>query len=244
MPETSPLVEIRRSARRRRTVSAYRDGDKIVVLMPARMTKADEQRLVAELVGKITSREAAQATKGPRASDRALQRRSAELSELYLDGRARPSSVRWVTNMDRRWGSCTPVDGSIRLSHRLQSMPSWVIDYVLVHELSHLLESGHGPSFWAWVNRYSRTERARGYLEGVAMAAQLPGLSFCDESSDPSEPSASPAPSAAAEPSSSAEASEARELSGPPEPSELFDISDWPAANSSRPDSSSSGLVP
>jgi predicted metal-dependent hydrolase len=150
------------------------------------MAKADEQRLVAELVGKITSREAAQATKGPRASDRALLRRSVELSELYLDGHAHPSSVRWVTNMDRRWGSCTPVDGSIRLSHRLQPMPSWVIDYVLVHELSHLLESGHGPRFWAWVGRYPRTERARGYLEGVAMAAQLPGLSSCEESDEPS----------------------------------------------------------
>jgi hypothetical protein len=173
-------------------VSAYRDGDKIVVLMPARMTKADEQRLVAELVGKITSREAAQAIKGPRASDRALLRRSVELSELYLDGQASPASVRWVTNMDRRWGSCTPVDGSIRLSHRLQPMPSWVIDYVLVHELSHLLESGHGARFWSWVDRYPRTERARGYLEGVAMAAQLPGLSFCDELPEPSEPSPEP----------------------------------------------------
>ena len=59
-------------------------------------------------------------------------------------------------------------------------MPNWVIDYVLVHELTHLLVPGHGPDFWAWVNRYPRTERARGFLEGVALAGQLPGLSSCE----------------------------------------------------------------
>jgi predicted metal-dependent hydrolase len=52
-------------------------------------------------------------------------------------------------------------------------MPSWVVDYVLVHELAHLLVAGHGPRFWAHVENYPRSERARGYLEGVAAAAGL-----------------------------------------------------------------------
>lgn len=172
----SPEIEVRRSARRRRTVAAYRDGEKIVILMPARTPKAEEERLVAEMVGRITRREAKLSRSGPRASDRALVTRASQLSIDHLDGLARPTSVRWVTNMNRRWGSCTTTDGSIRLSHRLQAMPSWVIDYVLVHELSHLLQAGHGPEFWAWVNKYPRTERARGYLEGIATAVQLPGF--------------------------------------------------------------------
>jgi predicted metal-dependent hydrolase len=183
MVDPSPLVEVRRSARRRRTVSAYRDGDKIVVLMPARITRSEEQRLVAEMVDRVTRREASYATSGARSSDGALLRRASELSGSHLDGRARPVSVRWVSNMNSRWGSCTTTDRTIRLSHRLQAMPSWVIDYVLMHELAHLLEAGHGPGFWQWVNRYPRTERARGYLEGVAMATQLPGVS----SGEPSE---------------------------------------------------------
>ena len=76
--------------------------------------------------------------------------------------------------MRTRWASCTPAEGTIRLSRRLLDMPTWVQDYVLVHELAHLLEPGHGPSFWRLVERYPRTERARGYLDGVSAAANLP----------------------------------------------------------------------
>jgi len=195
-------IEVRRSARRKRTVSAYRDGDKIVVLMPARLSKAQEQRLTAEMVERLRGREANRARGGARSSDAVLLARGRELARDYLDGRAEPASVRWVTNMNHRWGSCTTTDGTIRLSHRLRSMPSWVIDYVLVHELTHLLVPGHGPDFWAWVDRYPRTERARGFLEGVAVAAQLPELSSgsCDGCSD--EPAASPGSGAGASPSS------------------------------------------
>lgn len=180
MVDPSPPVEVRRSARRRRTVSAYRDGAKIIILMPARTSKAQEQRLVAEMVERVTRREARMAHDGPRVSDAYLLARARQLSQSYLDGRPEPVSVRWVRNMNRRWGSCTIGDRTIRLSHRLQSMPSWVIDYVLVHELCHLLEPGHDRAFWNWAQRYPRTERARGFLEGIAVAAQLPELSVCD----------------------------------------------------------------
>lgn len=180
MIDPSPLIEVRRSARRRRTVSAYRDGDKIIILMPARTSKAEERRLVTEMVERVTQREAKFASTGPRAGDSALLGRARQLSNAYLEGRAQPVSVRWVRNMNHRWGSCTTTERTIRLSHRLQSMPSWVIDYVLVHELSHLLEPSHDRAFWQWAGRYPRTERARGFLEGIAVAAQLPELSDCD----------------------------------------------------------------
>jgi hypothetical protein len=52
-------------------------------------------------------------------------------------------------------------------------MPDWVIDYVLLHEIAHLVLAGHGPKFWKLLEGYPRTERARGYLEGVAAAAGL-----------------------------------------------------------------------
>lgn len=108
-----------------------------------------------------------------RPSDDALCDRAVELAERYLGGAVRPTTVRWVDNQNTRWGSCTPEDGSIRLSRRLYGMPSWVVDYVLIHELVHLIIPDHGPEFWELVNCYPKTERARGYLEGVTAAPRL-----------------------------------------------------------------------
>ncbi|QMU67772.1 M48 family metallopeptidase [Streptacidiphilus sp. P02-A3a] len=164
-------VEVRRSARRSRTVSAYRDGDRTVVLIPERMSAAEEKRWVALMLDKLAAQESRQIL-----GDDALAARAAELSARYLDGAAVPNSVRWVTNQNTRWGSCTPAEGTIRLSHRLQGMPEFVVDYVLLHELAHLLVADHGRRFWALLDAYPRTERARGYLEGVAGAARLPHI--------------------------------------------------------------------
>ncbi|WP_460607105.1 M48 metallopeptidase family protein [Jatrophihabitans fulvus] len=161
-------VEVRRSTRRRRTVSAYRDGDRVVVLVPARFTRAEELDWVTRMVERVEKRE-----RRPPAGDADLAARAAELSRRYLGGRARPASVRWVPRMRTRWASCTPGDATIRLSRALQPLPDWVQDYVLLHELAHLLEPGHGPRFWTLLEAYPRTERARGFLDGVTAAAHL-----------------------------------------------------------------------
>ena len=164
----SPIVEVRRSRKRRRTVSAYREDDRVVVMIPARLSAKEEREWVATMLERLERSE-----RRRRPSDAGLKRRAAELSSRYLGGLARPETVRWVDNQNSRWGSCTPSDRSIRLSTRLQGMPAWVIDYVLVHELAHLIEAGHTPAFWAWVDRYPKAERAKGFLEGVACATQL-----------------------------------------------------------------------
>jgi predicted metal-dependent hydrolase len=163
-------VEVRRSRRRSRTVTAYREGGRTVVAIPARFTRAQEREWVARMLDRLASQEQRR-----RPSDDQLVRRAAELSSRYLGGRAVPSSVRWSSNQGRRWGSCSVGDGSIRISDRLRGMPSWVTDYVLLHELTHLLHAGHGPEFWAELDAYARTERARGFLEGYAFAERSPG---------------------------------------------------------------------
>jgi hypothetical protein len=165
-------VEVRRSARRRRTVSAYRDGERIVVMIPGRFTRAEEAEWVAKMVARLDT--GTQRSRRRGTTDAALARRADELSATYLGGRARPASVRWVGTMRTRWASCTPADRTIRMSDKLREMPTWVQDYVLLHELAHLLVPGHGPDFWALTARYPRTERARGYLDGVSAAAHLP----------------------------------------------------------------------
>ena len=169
-----PEVEVRRSHRRTRTVSAYRKDGKVIVMIPARFTRAEESEWVDTMLGKLARSE----QRGRRTDDQ-LMRRARELNREYLSGRAQPASVRWVSNMTTRWGSCTTGEGTIRLSDRLRTMPTWVIDYVLLHELAHLLEPNHDDRFWALVDRYPRSERAKGYLEGIAAAANL-DLEACD----------------------------------------------------------------
>jgi hypothetical protein len=161
-------VEVRRSRRRRSTVTAYREGDRMVLLIPARFTRAEER----EWVQKMSARLAAQERRR-RPGDVQLMDRAAELSRRYLGGLARPATVTWVGNQRSRWGSCTPADRTIRLSDRLQGMPLWVVDYVLLHELAHLIEHGHGPRFWSLLEGYPQTERAKGFLEGFAAARDL-----------------------------------------------------------------------
>lgn len=173
MPGSGDRVEVVRSSRRTRTVSARRDGDRTVVLVPARLTAAEESRWVATMLERLARQEA---RRRPRDAD--LEQRAAMLSARHLEGRARPASVRWSGRQGSRWGSCTPADGTIRLSSRLQGMPGWVVDYVLVHELAHLLQAGHDRAFWDLVSRYPQCERARGYLQGVTAAA---GLDLSDD---------------------------------------------------------------
>ena len=166
---TSEGVEVRRSRRRRRTVSAYRDGDRTVVLIPASFSRAEEERWVARMLARLTAGE-----RRRRPTDAALLARADTLSRRYLGGHAKPTSVRWVSTMGRRWASCTPSEGTIRVSDRLRDVPDHVLDYVLLHELGHLLVHGHGPAFWRLLASYPKLERARGFLDGMAHAEGLP----------------------------------------------------------------------
>ncbi len=167
---TSDTVEVRRSRRRTRTVTAWREGGVTVVAIPARFTRAQEREWVDKMLGRLATQDQRR-----RPSDEALLRRAKELSRAYLGGRAVPASVAWSSRQGKRWGSCTTVDRSIRISDRLQGMPTWVLDYVLVHELAHLLHAGHGPRFWEQVAAYPQAERARGFLDGYAHASARGG---------------------------------------------------------------------
>jgi predicted metal-dependent hydrolase len=147
-------VEVVRSRRRRKTVQAREVNGVLRVSIPATMTKADEERWVAEMMRRIERRAATEGID--------LERRAEQLATRYR--LRRPESIRWVDNQEWRWGSCTPADGAIRISSRLGSEPSWVLDYVIVHELAHLEVASHDAAFWALVNRYPKAERARGFL--------------------------------------------------------------------------------
>lgn len=166
-----PVVEVRRSQRRRRTVSAYRDGERVVVLIPDRFSRAEETEWVERMLARLVARE----ERIQRTDDELLTRARRLIGRYLADhtDQAVPAGVRWVTNQNGRWGSCTPDDATIRISHRIQEMPDWVIDYVLLHELAHLVVPSHSARFWELVNRFPKAERARGYLEGISAATGL-----------------------------------------------------------------------
>ena len=168
-------VEVRRSRRRTRTVSAYRRDGKVIVMIPDRFSAAEEAEWVSTMLERLDRSE-----RRRRRTDDQLMRRAEELCRDYLHDKVAPSSVRWVDTMNTRWASCTTTTGAIRLSERLQSMPAWVVDYVLLHELAHLIEPSHNKRFWHWVDRYPQAERAKGFLEGAAHAANL-DLAPCAE---------------------------------------------------------------
>lgn len=153
-------VEVVRSPNRRKTVQARQVGGVLRVSIPGSMSKAEEERWVAEMVDRMARRTAV------REID--LEERAAALARTYR--LPAPASIRWVHNQNSRWGSCTPADGSVRISSRLSDFPAWVVDYVVVHELAHLREANHSPAFWALVDRYPRAERARGFLLAKGMA--------------------------------------------------------------------------
>ena len=154
-----------RSARRKKNISAYRQGGRIVVSIPARMSKADERAMIPEMVAKIRAQEAAATM-----SEESLSMRVGELlHELAPEITVRPSSVNW-RGMRERWGSCTGVDRSIRISDRLKGAPEYVLDYVLFHEAIHLQYFDHGPEFKALLARFPDEELAEAYLSGYEAA--------------------------------------------------------------------------
>jgi hypothetical protein len=152
-------VEVVRSSKRRKSVSARVVDGKIVVRMPQWMTKAQEAEYVEAMRAKLERQHAATSVD--------LAERADVLARRYR--LPVPRSIRWVPNQRSRWGSCSPDTGEIRITDRIESFPGWVVDAVIVHELAHLVEANHGPRFHALANRYPKQERAHGYLLAMQM---------------------------------------------------------------------------
>ena len=158
-------IVVIRSKRRKKNISAYRQGGQIVVSIPARMSKADERSIVPEMVERIRS---AEADRTP--SESVLIERTVALIQAYApEITERPASIDW-RQMRERWGSCTGIDRTIRISDRLRFAPTYVQDYVLFHEAIHLRFFDHGPDFQRILAAYPDGEKAQAYLDGYELA--------------------------------------------------------------------------
>ena len=158
-------IVVLRSKRRKKSISAYRQGGRIIISIPARMSKADERSVIPEMIAKIRAQEADESP-----SESILLDRSVQLLNLYApEITERPKSINW-RSMRERWGSCTSVDATIRISDRLKGAPAYALDYVLFHEAIHLHHFDHGPEFKAVLARFPEESRAEAYLEGFEAA--------------------------------------------------------------------------
>lgn len=148
-------VRVRRSARRKKTVQARLVDGVLEIALPGHMTKDEEDHWVGEMTSRFSRRVSS--------LDLDLEARAASLSrKLRLP---MPDEIVWSERQKTLWGSCTPATRRVRISTRIAGYPGWVIDYVIVHELAHLAVPDHGESFWKLVNRYSKADKAQGYLE-------------------------------------------------------------------------------
>ena len=174
-----PDVEIRVSARRKKTAAAHWEGDRIVVVVPTHLRGVDRDEMVDHL-----SRRLERHRPFLHASDEQLEQRAADLADAYADG-VRPVSIRWSSNQAKRWGSCTLLTREIRISDRLRVAPDWVLDAVVVHELTHLLEPNHTVRFKALENRFPRRKEADIFLEGYALGRRMGAGEPTTEPNDP-----------------------------------------------------------
>ncbi len=153
-------VEIVRSDRRKRTLQASIVDGTIRVRVPAGLSHDEERVLVDKLVARVRRKATSDGVD--------LGQRARSMARRF--GLPEPDHISWSDRQNSRWGSCTPADGTIRISNRVATMPKFVLDYVVLHELAHLEVPGHGDDFQAIVSRYEFTERARGYLMAMGQS--------------------------------------------------------------------------
>ena len=164
--DDAPSLEIRSSARRTKTATAWWEGSTLIVALPARVRGSEREQLIAWLVERSRRRRPALLSSDPELLERAI--RLAATFDLGVV----PTSVRFVTNQRRRWGSCSVESGTIRLSDRLRAVPGWVLDAVLVHELAHLAVPDHSAAFHELADRHPRQRDATTFLDGYQLGLE------------------------------------------------------------------------
>jgi len=161
-------VRIIRSHRRRKTVSARVVKDVLLVNAPAALSGEHLQKIIADFKMRFERKR----LKEELDKSQDLMQIASGINRKYFGNQLKINSVEYVTNQNSKFGCCDYRSADIRISHRVGSMPGWVRDYVIIHELAHLIEPNHGKAFWELVCRYELAERARGYLMAVGIGME------------------------------------------------------------------------
>jgi predicted metal-dependent hydrolase len=156
-------ITVIRSTRRKRTIQTKYANGHLSIYLPAGMSKSEENKWITKM---IKRNEQSEQKRLLRKSDCWLLERAQLFNKKYFNGEL-DFSITYVLNQNTRFGSCTTADKTIRISEKVKTMPSWVQDYIIIHELTHLLYPDHSKQFWEKVNQYPYAERAKGYLIAV-----------------------------------------------------------------------------
>ncbi len=165
------IITVRTDSRLKKSVRWTVQDQTVLVRAPQRIPRRDLERMVDSIVAQLRKKRQRARSQG----DAELQNRAEAINRTCFGGELAWNSIRWVNNMEKRLGSCTsggPTDGDIRISSRIRDWPEYVVDYVIAHELAHRRYPDHSRAFWDYLTRYPQTERARGFVEGVAYASQ------------------------------------------------------------------------
>ena len=163
-------VKIIRSPNRRHTVSAKMVNDCLVVAAPLRLSEENLTKIVSDFKLKFEKKK----LKEELDRNQPLAEIAALLNKKYFSNRLKINSIEYVTGQNSKFGCCNYREGHIRISHKVGLMPKWVRNYVLIHEMAHLIEPNHSKAFWNIVCRYGLTERARGFLYAVGFNRNKP----------------------------------------------------------------------
>jgi predicted metal-dependent hydrolase len=158
-------VKVIRSSNRKKTISAKMVGETLHIYLPLGMHREEERKFIEQMKKKIEKKK----QKKQINNDDYLITKFNEFNVRYFQGKLKINSIEFVTNQTRVNGSCTPNQCTIRLSHTLLKMPKWVLEYVIMHEMTHLVHPDHSKAFWTKVSEYKYTERARGFLIAKGM---------------------------------------------------------------------------
>jgi predicted metal-dependent hydrolase len=160
-------IKITRSAKRRRTIGAQLINNIMYVYAPSNMPDEKLNTVIASFKEKFTRG----MLKKKLNTEKPLKEIAQILNKKYFKNMLDISSIciEYVTGQTHKFGCCNYQSKSIRISHQIAQMPDWVRDYVIMHELAHLIEPNHSKSFWDIVSEYKLSERAKGYLIAKSM---------------------------------------------------------------------------
>jgi len=153
-------IAVKKSTKRKKTIQARIRNGLMEVVTPANISQERLNKVIENFKRRFEKR-----TKEALLNkENKLMKRAQELNKRYFDSKLKIKSIRYSARQTKKFGVAYTKRGAIIINGCLKKMPPWVEDYVIIHELSHLIHPNHSKEFWQAVKKYPKAERAIGYL--------------------------------------------------------------------------------